>query len=91
MVGEAGIECVSFGAAAELRRLEMPRRRQKASMEESEGSSSPSGMEPSVRMSPRREFSERCLSRWGSGGTMGKESSGVFVGEGLVGNGTFGP
>ena len=91
MVGEAGIECASSGAAAGLRRLEMPRRRQKAAMEDSEGRASPSGMEPSDCMSLKRELIERYLSRWGSGDTMGKGSAVVPFGEGLVGNGTFGP
>ena len=59
MVGEAGAECASLEAAAGLRRLEMPRRWQKAAMEDSEGRSSPSGMDPSVRMSVRSDCSER--------------------------------
>ena len=56
MVGEAGAECASLEAAAGLR-LEMPRLWQKAAMEDSEGRSSPSGMDPSVRMSVRSDCS----------------------------------
>ena len=59
MVGEAGADCASFEAVAGLRRLEMPRRWQKAAMEDSEGRSSPNGMDPSVRMSVRSDCSER--------------------------------
>ena len=63
MVGEAGAECASLEAASGLRRLEMPRRWQKAAMEDSEGRSSPSGMDPSVRMSVRSDCSERFCRR----------------------------
>ena len=72
-------------------RLAMPRRRQKAAMEVSEGRASPRGMVPSVRISLRSNCSERFRCRGGRGGTMGQGSSGVPTGEGLVGKGTFGP
>ena len=72
MIGEEVVDCASFVTAARVGgRLEMPRRRQNAAMEDSEERVSPIGMEPSARMSVRRDCSERCLSRWGSGGTMG--------------------
>ena len=80
MVGEAGAECASLEAAAGLRRLE-----------DLEGRSSPSGMDPSVRMSVRSDCSEQFCRRGGSGGTMGVGFSGVPVGEGLVGKGALGP
>ena len=53
MVGEAGADRASLEAASGLRRLAMPRRWQKAAMEDSEGRSSPSGMDASVRIQQR--------------------------------------
>ena len=88
-VGEDGMSSVMLVWVEE--RLAMPRRRQKASMEESEGRASPRGMEPSVRIALRSDCSERFRRRWGSGGTIGQGSSGVPTGEGLVGKGAFGP
>ncbi len=92
MSGDAGGDGISVVTLVLVEdRLAMPRRRQKAVIEASEGRASPRGMEPSVRISLRSACSERFRSRWGSGGTRGQGSSGVPTGEGLVGKGAFGP
>ena len=71
--------------------LSMPLRRQKLSMEEGDGRSSPIGREPSFRMAVMSRCGERRRSRWGSGDTSGKGSSGVPTGGGCDGNGAWGP
>ena len=72
MSGDAGGDGMSVETLVLVveNRLAMPRRRQKAAMVESEGMASPRGMEPSVRISLRSDYSERFRSRWGSGGTI---------------------
>ena len=92
MSGDAGGDGMSSVTLVWVEdRLAMPRRRQKAAMEVSEGRASPRGMVPSVRISLRRDCSERCRNRCGSGGTIGQGSSGEPTGEGEVEKGTFGP
>ena len=62
MSGNAGGDGISSVALVWVEeRLAMPRRRQKAAMEVSEGRASPRGMEPSVRISLRSDCSERFL------------------------------
>ena len=64
MGGDAGGDGMSSVALVWVEdRLAMPRRRQKAAMEVSEGRASPRGMEPSVRISLRSVCSERLRSR----------------------------
>ena len=60
MSGDAGRDGISVVTLVLVQdRLAMPRRRQKAVIEASEGRASPRGMEPSVRISLRRDCSER--------------------------------
>ena len=64
MSGDAGGDGMSVETLVLVEnRLAMPRRRQKAVIEASEGRASPRGMEPSVRISVRSVCSERFRSR----------------------------
>ena len=64
MSGDAGRDGLSGETLVLVEnRLAMPRRRQKAVIEASEGRASPRGMEPSVRISVRSVCSERFRSR----------------------------
>ena len=64
MSGDAGGDSMSVETLVLVEdRLAMPRRRQKAVIEASEGRASPRGMEPSVRISVRSVCSERFRSR----------------------------
>ena len=70
--GDEGVDGVASVTTAGVEgRLEIPRRRQKAAMVESEGRASQRDIKPSVRISLRNDCSERFRSLWESGGTMG--------------------